>query len=123
MAKLKVDENLPIDVAATLAQAGHDVATALDQGLGGVPDGQVAELCRKEGRAIVTLDADFADIRTYPPRDFPGLVVLRLKQQDKPHVLRVCERLGTALSGRKLEGTLWIVEGERIRIRGDEDSE
>jgi predicted nuclease of predicted toxin-antitoxin system len=123
LAKLKVDENLPADVAATLARAGHDVATVLDQGMGGAPDTQVADRCQTEGRAIVTLDADFADIRSYPPHDFPGLVVLRLKRQDKPHVLEVCERLGAALSSRKLEGTLWIVEGERIRIRGDENPE
>ncbi|MGH9461835.1 MAG: DUF5615 family PIN-like protein [Vicinamibacteria bacterium] len=125
MAKLKVDENLPGEVAATLARAGHDVATALEQGMGGAPDRQVAEQCQREGRAIVTLDADFADIRSYPPHDFPGLVVLRLKQQDKPHVVEVCERLGTALSSGKLEGTLWIVEAggesgfEETRIRSD----
>ncbi len=71
----------------------------------------------------MTLDADFADIRSYPPHDFPGLIVLRLKRQDKIHVLEVCQRLATAVSGGKLEGTLWIVEAERIRIRGGEDSE
>ena len=123
MVKLKVDENLPAEVVTILAQAGHDAATVLDQGMGGAPDGQIAERCQKEGRAVVTLDADFADIRSYPPYNFPGLIVLRLRRQDKLHVLAVCERLATALSSGKLEGTLWIVEADRIRIRGDEDSE
>lgn len=42
---------------------------------------------------LVTLDMDFADIRTYPPADFPGLIALRLGRQDKPYVLDVLARL------------------------------
>lgn len=34
-------------------------------------------MCVKEGRILLTLDLDFADIRVYPPQALPGLVVLR----------------------------------------------
>jgi hypothetical protein len=60
---------------------------------------------------------DFASIRAYPPADFPGLIVLRLRRQDKPHVLDVLARLVQVLRAELLEGTLWIVEEDRIRIR------
>lgn len=33
--RFKVDENLPIEVAEMLRQAGHDAATVLEQHLGG----------------------------------------------------------------------------------------
>jgi hypothetical protein len=33
----------------------------------------------------VTLDLDFANIRAYPPGKHAGIVVLRLKHQDKIH--------------------------------------
>ena len=117
--RFKVDENLPIDVAKMLRQAGHDAATVLEQQLGGSDDAQLAALCQRESRILVTLDMDFSDIRHYPPAGFPGLVVLRLRQQDKPYVLDVCMRLMQVLHQEPIEGHLWIVEEDRIRIRGE----
>lgn len=117
--RFKVDENLPLEVAEMLQQAGHDAATVLEQHLGGSDDAQLAALCQLEGRVLVTLDMDFSDIRNYPPAEFPGLVVLRLRQQDKPHVLGVLVRLVQVLDQEPMEGCLWIVEENRIRIRGE----
>jgi predicted nuclease of predicted toxin-antitoxin system len=117
--KFKVDENLPIEAAEMLQQGGHDAATVLEQHLGGSDDAQLAALCQLESRILVTLDMDFSDIRNYPPAEFPGLVVLRLRQQDKPHVLDVLVRLVQVLDQEPIEGNLWIVEENRIRIRGE----
>ena len=89
----------------------------MDQGLGGGSDAELAALCLREARALVTLDLDFADIRAYPPAAYRGLVVLRLVRQDKRHVLDVLARLVQALRVEPLDGTLWIVEENRIRIR------
>jgi predicted nuclease of predicted toxin-antitoxin system len=121
--KFKVDENLPTEVADLLAQSGHDAATVLSQKAGGGKDEDIAALCRREGRAILTLDTDFADIRSYPPADFPGLVVFRLQRQDKRRVLNLCGKLIETLPKEKLAGQLWIVEEERIRIRSGEPSQ
>jgi len=117
--RFKVDENLPIEVAEMLQQAGHDAATVLEQHLGGSDDAQLAALCQLEGRILVTLDMDFSDIRNYPPAEYPGLVVLRLRQQDKPYVLDVFMRCMQVLEQEAIEGQLWIVEENRIRIRGE----
>jgi predicted nuclease of predicted toxin-antitoxin system len=116
--KFKVDENLPVEVAELLSQAGHDAATVIDQALGGHPDSDIAAVCQREQRALVTIDTDFADIRAYPPRLYAGLIVLRLKQQDKPAVLQVIARVMPTLAIEPLTGQLWIVEERRIRIRG-----
>ncbi len=116
--RFKVDENLPTEVAEMLRRAAHDASTVLEQHLGGSSDAKLAALCQRENRVLVTLDMDFADIRAYPPAEFPGFIVLRLKQQDKPHVLTVCTRLVQVLLLEPLEGQLWIVEENRIRIRG-----
>ena len=115
--RFKVDENLPLEVAEVLRQSGHDAVTVLEQQRSGSADAHLAALCQQERRALVTLDMDFADIRAYPPADFSGMIVLRLGRQDKPHVLDVLRRLLQVLSGELLDGTLWIVEENRIRIR------
>ena len=115
--RFKVDENLPVEVAQLFREAGHEAATVLDQDLGGRDDRAVATICQQEARALVTLDLDFADIRTYPPAHYAGMVVLRLQRQDKPHVLEVFARVIPLLSQEPLAQRLWIVEEHRIRIR------
>jgi predicted nuclease of predicted toxin-antitoxin system len=116
--RFKVDENLPTQVAAMLRQEGHDAATVLEQGYGGCADARVATLCKRESRVLVTLDMDFADIRNYPPAEFPGLIVLRLRRHDKAGVLDALARLVQVIRREPLEGLLWIVEESRVRIRG-----
>jgi predicted nuclease of predicted toxin-antitoxin system len=118
MMKFKIDENLPVEVAELLRQAGYDTATVYDQNLAGEIDRTVALVCQSEQRALITLDTDFADIRTYPPAQYAGLVVLRLKQQDKGSVLKVIAGVVKALGVEELEGYLWIVDEKRIRVRG-----
>jgi predicted nuclease of predicted toxin-antitoxin system len=115
--KFKIDENLPIEVAEFLYGAGYDAMTVSEQEMGGSDDAEVAVVCQEEERILVTLDLDFADIRTYPPSEYPGFVVLRLKQQDKPHVMRVLGHLIRVFQEESVERSLWIVEEEQIRIR------
>lgn len=65
----------------------------------------------------MTLDLDFANIRAYPPNEHAGIVVLRVKHQDKMTVLIHVRRLMLALARRNPTGELWIVDGNRIRFR------
>ena len=60
MIQFKIDENLHTDAAALLRQHGHDALTVHDQGLRGGADCDLAQICRQEKRAIVTLDLDFS---------------------------------------------------------------
>ena len=47
--------------------------------------------------------------------------MLRLNRHDKPHVLAVLARVVDALAAERVGGRLWIVEEERLRIRGEGD--
>ncbi len=115
--KFKTDENLPVEAAAALRAAGYDATSVLEQQLGGRPDPRIGDVCRHEGRVLVTLDMDFADIRTYPPGDHPGIIVLRLERQSRPQVLHYLARVIRALATASCERQLWLVELERIRVR------
>lgn len=117
MTPFKIDENLPAEVAAILREAGHDAVTVLEQAMGGDPDTRVSEVCSAEGRALLTLDLDFSDIRAYPPTSYPGIIVLRLVSQDKASVLNVVQRLIPPLANEPLSGKLWVVDESQIRIR------
>lgn len=67
--RFKVDENLPVEVAALIREAGHEADTVNDERIGGAEDSDIAALCQRERLALVTLDLDFADIRAYLPGD------------------------------------------------------
>ena len=70
------------------------------------PDQHLAEICQSERRALVPLDLSFADIRTYPPERFTGLIVLRLNQQSRRHVLAVLPRVLELVKPEPSEGGL-----------------
>ena len=118
--RFKVDENLPIDVADLLTSAGHNALTVFDQRLVGEADNRILDICQEEERTLITLDIDFSDMRSYPPEKYFGLIVLRLHRQDKGHVLETIRRIIPLLEEEKIERHLWIVEENRIRVRGKE---
>jgi predicted nuclease of predicted toxin-antitoxin system len=119
----KIDENLHSSAAEAFQARGHDAPTVRDQGMRGFPDSEIASVCQAEGRGIVTLDLDFADPRHYPPGAYAGLIVLRLRDESRGHVLKVLGGLLDVLEKESPKGQLWIVEEYRIRIHGQTPEE
>jgi predicted nuclease of predicted toxin-antitoxin system len=74
-----------LEAASTLREYGFDADTVWDESLCGADDQTIADRVRGEGRILLTLDLDFANIRAYPPDQHPGIIVLRLKGQDKAY--------------------------------------
>jgi predicted nuclease of predicted toxin-antitoxin system len=103
-----------------LTDAGFSADTVVQEHLQGADDSAVADICQKESRILLTLDLDFADIRSYPPHDFPGLVVLRPRRQDKLHLIELLHSLIPLFSLETSERRLWIVDESGIRIRGEQ---
>lgn len=114
--KFKIDENTAIEAAEILREAGHDASTLGDQGMLGSRDEVIAECVQSEGRALLTTDLDFADIRAYPPQAYPGIIVLRPRRQLHPLLLALVRRLVPLLESEPLSGRLWIVRHNRVRI-------
>jgi predicted nuclease of predicted toxin-antitoxin system len=75
--KIKLDENLSRHLKDALSQLGHDVATAVEEGLLGKVDTEVGAAAKGEDRMIFTLDLDFADLRKFAPGSHPGVVLFR----------------------------------------------
>ena len=101
-----------------LAGAGWDTSTVHDEHLVGAADRRVIEDCRQEDRVLFTLDLDFADIRRYPPENWSGIVVVRPGEPDRDSVLALLATALPAFANEPVRQRLWIVEPNRIRIRG-----
>ncbi|WP_437924775.1 DUF5615 family PIN-like protein [Sorangium sp. So ce291] len=82
--KLKLDENLGRRAADLFRKAGHDVATVPEQGLCSASAPTVIDVCKAEGRCLVTLDLDFSNPVRFRPANYPGIAVLRLPPRPSP---------------------------------------
>lgn len=65
--KIKLDENLPSQLAGILGSLGHNVETVIQEGLAGHPDPDIWERTQQEGRFLITQDLDFSDISRFSP--------------------------------------------------------
>jgi predicted nuclease of predicted toxin-antitoxin system len=116
--RFKLDENIPGEAVALLRDAGHDVSTALEQGLGGAVDERVLGACRDEARVLVTLDLDFGDIRAYPPASHAGVWVLRPNVQSIGMLVELLRGALALAATEPVSSRLWVIEPGQVRIRG-----
>jgi predicted nuclease of predicted toxin-antitoxin system len=84
----------------------------------GASDALLVERCKLENRIIVTVDMGFADIRSYKPKDYSGIIVLRVRDQSRQSVVACFKKVLPALAGVPITGLLWVVTERRIRLRG-----
>jgi predicted nuclease of predicted toxin-antitoxin system len=114
--RLKLDENLGRRAAALLRAEGHDVSTVHEQAMSSATDAEILETCQGEGRALVTLDMDFANRLRFEPSAGAGIAVLRVpdlpSRDDLDAVVRMC---ASALNQAPIAGRLWVIDKRRAR--------
>jgi len=113
---VKVDEDLPGEIANLVIAAGHDAATVFAQGHTGLPDEQLWPKIQQEQRMLFTADKGFANAANYPPGSHAGVVLFRLPRESRVGYIRLAEFL---LAQRKLDdivGAIVVVSPNSIRI-------
>lgn len=115
--KLKLDENLSRHLKPRLVDLGYDVATTADEQLLSQPDTVVAAAARAEGRVLLTLDIEFADLRKYRPGTHPGIILFRPSSVGPLIVNRLVEDFVRTTNLKALSGCVVVVESTRVRIR------
>ncbi len=114
-----LDANLPRSSKAVFLRHGHSAVDVRDIIPGAAADSLIALYAKEHQLISITRDFDFADIRNYPPANYPGLVVLDLPDDVIASTInRTIENLlnQTELVAR-LPGRLAIVETWRVRFR------
>lgn len=116
--RLKLDENLPAELVEDLRALGHDVDSVVSEGLASQTDLAVTRAARDARRVLLTLDKGIGDIRRFPPRQYAGLVVLRLNRKGRAQVRRaLLEALPHLSRYRRVAGRLFVVTDSAVRLR------
>jgi predicted nuclease of predicted toxin-antitoxin system len=69
---------------------------------------------------LVSLNGDFSDIITYPPKNYRGIIALQVKNHPEiiPQIMKMLiDYLSTHPDGDHYSGKLFLVEAHRIRVR------
>ena len=116
-----LDHCVANSVGAALAAGGHEVHRLRDHLPTDSSDPVVIAKAQQLDAILVSLNGDFADIVSYPPSNFKGIVSLQLRNH--PEITKqVVERLKAYLAANPATdnyvGKLFLVEPHRIRIRG-----
>lgn len=103
-----------------LRDVGYHVLRLQDHIPADSPDSTVIQFVQEQSAILISLNGDFADIITYPPSKYHGIIALQIRNH--PEIIPdVMDRLISYLSKHNemhfYQGKLFIVEVHRIRIR------
>lgn len=118
--KIKLDENITAAAKQLFEAHGHSCHTVADEELTGAPDAKLIDVCRSEQRMLVTFDVGFGDVRTYPPAEHAGIVLLRLRDQQPDATLQALRGLLAARDLAGLAQRLAVVTEDRVRVRSSQ---
>ncbi len=114
--RIKIDEDLPTEVAERLRAAGHDACTVREQERVGATDRELWDLVQSEERMLVTADKGFADPRTVGSEPHHGIVLLRLPRESRSGYIRLIEALLDVNGIETAGGAIVVVTPSVIRV-------
>ena len=107
-------------IVRTLRDATHEVLRLRDVLPVESPDAIVIAKAQEIDAILLSMNGDFADIVTYPPINFKGIVALQMRNHAEvlnPLMVRLVGYLNAQPAMEHYRGKLLVVEVNRIRIR------
>ena len=114
---VKVDEDLPTEIASLVEASGYSAKTVYVHGHSGMSDDRLWPIIQQEGRMLFTADKGFGNARSYPPSSHAGVVLFRLPHESRAGYLRLAEFLLAQLKLEDAEGAIVVVSPDAIRVR------
>ena len=115
--KIKLDENIPAQLAEILATLGHDADTVADENLKGQPDPMIWQLAQDSERFLITQDLDFSDIRAFVPGSHYGLLLVRLGNPSRRALLERLKDLFVEEDVESWARCFVVVTERKLRLR------
>lgn len=115
-----IDHCVPRSVVEFLNQEGHKTNILKNHLPPDAPDERVIQKAQKQNAILISLNGDFADIVTYPPQNFVGIIGLQVRNRPEAieHILhRLNNYFQKHPDQEHYSGKLILVEPHRIRVR------
>lgn len=107
-------------IVTVLREAGHSVLCLRECIPQDSPDRVVIQTAQELDCILLSLDGDFADIVTYPPADYGGIIALQIRNHPEIEA-QLIERLKGYLAAHPHRdhyvGRLLLAQVHRIRVR------
>lgn len=116
--KLLLDANLSPEVARLLNEAGHDAIHVRDIGLLSAPDPGILQAAAKQGRVLLTADADFGALLALASLASPSVLLLRSADHLRPS--EQAELIAAnlpSISDDLEKGAIASLARDRLRVR------
>jgi predicted nuclease of predicted toxin-antitoxin system len=107
-------------IMQTLRAGGHEVVRLREQLPVESTDAVVITKAQQLDAILLSLNGDFADIVTYPPADYQGIIALQVRNHPEiiPQLMkRLQDYLSSHADREYYRGKLLVVEVHRIRVR------
>jgi predicted nuclease of predicted toxin-antitoxin system len=107
-------------IMQALREAGHEVLRLRDYLPVESPDPIVIAQTQQLDAVLLALNGDFADIVTYPPANYQGIIALQVRNHPEiiPQLMaRLLAYLSSHADREHYRGRLLLVEVHRIRVR------
>lgn len=115
--KFLADMGISLRTVMWLRSRGYDVVHLRDEGLQRLPDNEILIKPRAEGRILLTVDLDFAEILAVSGESLPSVILFRLGNENYD---AINERLTQILSESQEDielGAIIPVSNETFRVR------
>jgi predicted nuclease of predicted toxin-antitoxin system len=115
--RVKLDENLPHELARLLREHGHHADTVMSEGLTGRADVVVWQATQAAQRFLITTDLDFSDVRRFRPGTHAGVLLIRLHEEGRDRLLAYMRELLTQHDFANWRGMLVVATDRKVRVR------
>jgi len=115
--KIKLDENLPAEIAANLKSLGHDVQTVHDEGLTGRPDNDIWTAAQREQRFLMTQDLDFSNVHIFEPGSHSGILLVRLRSSSRQNLINRIRDVFRIEDVESWTGCFVVATERKVRVR------
>lgn len=117
MNRILLDQGLPRSAVKILGIRGWDVLHTGDIGLSNASDREIIEYARKEGRIVITLDADFHAILAVENAREPSVIRIRQEGLRGDALAELIEKIWPKIQSQLETGALVTVTEKSIRVR------
>ena len=116
--KLRLDQGLPRTAATGLAALGWDVVHVGEIGMSAAADQEILGRALADGRAVVTLDADFHTNLALENAAGPSVIRIRIEGLRDPELAALVQRVVEACRVDLERGAMVSVDETGFRLRG-----